>query len=237
MDVARIIQSVRRTFRNHGAWPAVCDVVIRAANKCMYYRNIHFFVVERVNPQTFELPSNFRFTRLQRDVLQTLAKQPECELRMDFVQRAIHKGDECYAIFDGDTLANYGWYSRKPTVLYPSDLTIHFAPQFVYMYKGFTLDRYRGLRLHAISKTRALSAYLERGLSGMLSCVESNNFNSLKSTYRMGAHDCGRIRVARIMGRYVIRADGQCKKYGLALHHSSANPVIASSLGKLTPLS
>src|SRR5260370_5536567 len=121
----------------------------------MYYRNMHFLGVESVNPQTFQLPSNFRFTRLQEDMVQTFAKQPECELRMDFVRRAIQRGDECYAIFDGDILANYGWYSRKPTVLYPSDLTIHFAPHYVYMYKRFTRDRYLGLRLHAISKTQA----------------------------------------------------------------------------------
>jgi hypothetical protein len=217
MDIPRIFRSVRITVQNHGAWPALYDAAIRAANKCMYYRDMHFLVVERVNPQTLQLPSNFHFTRLEKDMLQAFTSRPECELSVDFVRRALHKGDECYAVLDGDTLANYGWYSRKPTALYPTDLTIHFAPQYVYMYKGFTLDRYRGLRLHAISKTHALSEYLERGITGMLNCVESNNFNSLKSSYRMGARDCGRIRVAKILGKYVIRAESKCSQYGLVL--------------------
>jgi hypothetical protein len=33
------------------------------------------------------------------------------------------------------------------------------------MYKGFTLKRYRGQRLHAIGMTRALEHYLSRGFA------------------------------------------------------------------------
>lgn len=86
----------------------------------------------------------------------------------------------------------------------------------------FTLDRYRGLRFHAISKTRALTEFLSRGFRGMVFYVESNNFNSIKSACRMGARDCGRIRVVRLMGRYVVRVQSGCRQYGLTLNPNPA---------------
>jgi len=101
------------------------------------------------------------------------------------------------------------------------DLFFHFDPQLVYMYKGFTLAPYRGLRLYPISQTRTLAEFKMRGLKGMVFYVESNNFNSLKSGYRIGARDCGRIQVIRVMGRYVVRAGPRCLQYGFTFTRNS----------------
>jgi hypothetical protein len=32
-------------------------------------------------------------------------------------EKALAKGDECYAIWDHDILASYGWYSGAPTFI------------------------------------------------------------------------------------------------------------------------
>jgi hypothetical protein len=137
-----------------------------------------------------------------------------------FLDGALAKGDACYGILDGANLAAYGWYATTPTAIDPPDLRLHFNPEYVYMYKGFTHTRYRGQRLHAVGMTKALGAYLARGYKGMVSYVEANNFASLKSVYRMGYTDFGRITLARLAGRYLARSSQGCAPYGFRVEPS-----------------
>jgi hypothetical protein len=51
----------------------------------------------------------------------------------------------------------------------------------------------------------------------MTYCVETNNFDSLKSCYRMGYVPCGNIRFVKVAGRYIIRADAACLSHNLDL--------------------
>jgi hypothetical protein len=168
-----------------------------------------------------DLPPGFRFARLDEQALLEFTKQPQYELGVEFVRDALTRGDECFGVLDGDRLASYGWYSRRPTLMDNRDLFFHFDPRFVYMYKGFTVDPYRGLRLYPVSQTRTLAEFMMRGLKGMVFYVESNNFNSLKSACRIGARDCGRIQVMRVMGRYVVRVGPRCLQYGLTFTSNS----------------
>lgn len=85
------------------------------------------------------------------------------------------------------------------------------------MYKGYTHHNYRGQRLHAIGMTRALAEYLKRGFEGLVSYVEATNYSSLKSVYRMGYRDFGKIYVFRIFGKYLIHSSKGCKKYGFGI--------------------
>ncbi len=122
------------------------------------------------------------------------------------------KGDYCYAILDGEKLASYGWYSTKPTSINP-ELVLYFNDQWVYMYKGYTHPGYRGQRLHAIGMAKALEAFTKKGFKGLISYVETNNFASLKSVYRMGYRNFGKVRILKIFGRYFIKSDEGCSAY------------------------
>ncbi len=217
MDLSTALGFVQRTARNHGTGPAAHDFAIRSVNKCLYYQIMQCLVIDAVDHRCLTLPPNLRFAKLTQNELLSFSKLPENELTTKFLSEAFAKNDECYAILEGDTLASYGWYSRNPTVTNSEDLVLHFDPQYVYMYKGFTLKRYRGQRLHAIGMTRALEHYLSRGLNGLVSYVESNNFDSLKSCYRMGYRNCGRIRVMRLAGKYRVSAQPDCAPYGLTI--------------------
>jgi hypothetical protein len=220
MNIQSILNSIRRTARFHGKFLAFQDVTQRGINRLVYYKTLQCVVTEKANWDYLALPPNLRFSRLgYRDLLEA-AKTAECQLSREFVESALAKGDECYGIFDGTALASYGWYSRKPTLMENNELRLHFDSRYVYMYKGLTLDRYRGQRLHAIGKTRALTEYQARGLKGMLSYIESNNFNSLKSSYRMGACNCGQFHIVRIAGNYLIRTQRECGQYKLVLHRN-----------------
>jgi hypothetical protein len=54
-----------------------------------------------------------------------------------------------------------------------------------FMYKGFTRPEYRGQRLHAVAMANALMECAKEGRRGLVCFVEANNFNALKSCYRM----------------------------------------------------
>ncbi len=122
---------------------------------------------------------------LDPDTLRRMSADAKYELPPDFLDEALGKGDECYAILQGDELAAYGWYAHTPTQI-DGDLCVHFDDAYVYMYKGLTLNAHRGRRLHAIGKTRAVAAYRARGYKGLVSYVDGDNLSSLKSNYRMG---------------------------------------------------
>ena len=134
------------------------------------------------------------------------------EMSFEFVEQAVKRGDECFGIFDGPRLVSLGWYSNQPTQL-SDTLTLHFDRSWMYMYKGYTLHAYRGKRLHGVGMTNACFAYTRRGSRGLISYVRSTNFQSLRSTERMGYRIFGDIYIAEAIGRPLIWASPGCAAY------------------------
>jgi hypothetical protein len=133
-------------------------------------------------------------------------------MSVDFIDRALGRGDECFGIFDGQQLVSFGWYSNQPTQI-SDTLTLCFDRAWMYMYKGYTLRSHRGRRLHGIGMSLALHAYTQRGARGLISYVRSTNFQSLRSTERMGYEIFGEIYIAEPIGRALIWATPGCADY------------------------
>jgi hypothetical protein len=119
---------------------------------------------------------------------------------------------------------------------------LHFDENRIYMYKGFTPEKYRGQRLHAIAMARALVAYRAKGYKGFVSYVEWNNFSSLKSCYRMGYSDFGNIYLVKLFGKYRTYAGAGCARYRFRLDQSAvpapaqdSRPVELSAQADRTP--
>jgi hypothetical protein len=159
---------------------------------------------------------------LSADTLRMMSADPRYDLTPDFLDEALAKGDECFGIVDGDELAAYGWYAHTPTKL-ADDLRLHFDDRYVYMYKGFTLESHRGRRLHAIGMTGALAAYRARGYKGLVSYVEADNLNSLKSTHRMSYIDFGRVLLWRVGKRHLILRTPGCATFGFRVESIRTN--------------
>ena len=123
------------------------------------------------------------------------------------------RGDQCYAIVDGNTLASYGWYTHGPALI-DEGLRLSFDPRYVYMYKGFTLPRYRGQRLHAVGMTLALSRSIQTGFAGLVSYVDAGNLRSLRSCARMGYEHFGNVYVVALGTRYLIHGDVGAERRG-----------------------
>ena len=208
---------VRVTAERHGLLGALYDLALKAVNSLVRVKILRGVWIERVDPAFVRCPEPYTSMFLTEETLRRFARDPESNMSESFLEEALSKGDACYAILDGATLAAYGWYSTKPSRIDPPDLILKFSPDYVYMYMGFTHPRYRGQRLHAIGMTLALRHYLARGFKGLVSYVESNNFDSLKSTVRMGYAVFGSIYALTAFGRTFTHLSRGCDRFGFSM--------------------
>ena len=212
------IDDVRWDVRNGGVSGASFDVAYRALNKVTHFMAL---TILSVTPETVDKsflsgrpghPHRF----LEGSELEAFAQDPANELSPEFVSQALARGDRCYAIFDRDRLVSYGWYSRLETAV-TVGLNLYFGPEWVYMYKGFTHPDYRGQRLYAIAMANALMECAKEGRRGLVCFIEANNFNALKSCYRMGYVKVDTMVALKIMGRYLVQGGRGCVPFGLGL--------------------
>jgi hypothetical protein len=208
-----VIARFRRNHSAFGLWNTLRAFGIRAMQRVIRVKVLRAMYVTAVAPTLAEVPADLRAGFLDRDTLRQLSAHAKYDLSPGFLDTALSKGDECYAIMDGVRLAAYGWYARTPTNI-SDNLAVHFDDAYVYMYKGLTLDAYRGRRLHAIGKAGALAVYRARGYKGLVSYVESDNLSSLRSNHRMGCVDIGWIWTVRIFGKDLTFRTPGCEAFG-----------------------
>jgi hypothetical protein len=180
-------------------------------------RGLH---VEHPDPTFLRCAAGLTAGFLSASELRGYARLPGTDISERFLDEALARGDECYAIRDGEALAAYGWYSFGRTPVGMRGLVLAFSPGHVYMYKGFTAARYRGRRLHAIGMTRALHHYVGRGYKGIVSYVEAANLESLRSCQRMGYRRFGSIYVLRIFGRTHALSSPGCARFAFRLERA-----------------
>jgi hypothetical protein len=208
---------VKGNIAQYGLARALADVALRSVNRVVLARILKAILIETVDPAFLECAARYEGGFFEESVLREFAADARNELPHAFLDDALAKGDECYGFRASGVLAAYGWYSHKATAIDLPGLELRFGPEYVYMYKGFTASAHRGQRLHAVGMTRALQAYLARGYRGIVSYVEWNNFGSLRSCYRMGYRDFGRVAIAGAGGHYALHHDAGCRKLGFEL--------------------
>jgi hypothetical protein len=215
VDLGGIVTRTRENAQRHG-WPAALhDVQCRALNKVMRFEILKGMVVtlaDVADPSLFDAPG-FHGSFVEPAALERFARAGTHELDLAFLNEAAERGDRCYALFEGDALASYGWYARQPTAI-DEHFTLHFDPAYTYMFKGYTLPEHRGKRLHAVGMCRALRALTEEGQRGLVSYVASNNFASLRSIARMGYRIFGEVYLISAAGQRFAHASAGCRPYG-----------------------
>jgi hypothetical protein len=216
MNLVRIKERFLNNVKTHGLSDTIYDAAYRGVNRFTLLMVLKCVTIDAVDPGFLRNNNGYTCEFLDPEKLIDLSKNQEYQLKGDFLSEAINKGDECFAIMDGDSLASYGWYSNRPTRV-NDELELHFNEQYIYMYNGFTHPNYRGKRLHAIGMTMALDHYLSRGYKGIVSWVEANNFNSLRSCYRMGYRGFGEIYVIKLFRKRLILYSKGCGDYGFKL--------------------
>jgi hypothetical protein len=219
MNPKKIARRVYDNARTFGVRPAAFDFAYLGAKRVFDIQILKGMtaVMADADPKMLSAaPFQARFAKPEE--LERARRQDgwEEELNPSFLEPAFAKGDECFAIFDGDKLASVGWYARTPTAISTSQ-RLHFDPSWAYMYKGYTIPAYRGKRLHGIGMSLALQSFSERGARGLISYVEFNNLQSLRSVERTGYRLFGDIYLANIGGRERSYATPGCRAYGFYL--------------------
>jgi hypothetical protein len=207
----------KQKFKQHGWRRTSHLLMIKAIKLFGLFKLLRGMLLLKVNPSYLECPSDYTCRFLSKAQLRYYAQDPENHIETDFLNEALDKGDRCYAILDGNKLAAYSWYSHQQTRIDPADLLIDFNPRYVYMYKGLTKPEYRGQRLYLIGMNRALQWYQQRGSQGMISYVESTNFESLKACMHLGCQIFGTIYLLRFLGRYLLLATPACRRFDFRL--------------------
>jgi hypothetical protein len=205
------LETLRLKSRRHGTAATAYEAAVKALGSVADFKILRGVFVGQPDPAFLECP--YQPMLLDDAALRRFARDPANELSPEFIDEATARGDQCYAICDGDRLAAYGWYAFGATPIGLPGVLLHYSPGNVYMYKGFTHTDYRGQRLHAIGMTRALQHYLSSGYKGIVSYVESINFDSLKSCFRMGYSVFGTVYVVKVFGRYLSFSSPGCQTY------------------------
>jgi len=222
MNLNGIASRIRQDIQHGGIVRTAYEVLIEGINLCVDFRIAKAMKLDVVNPDLLESQDPLQWQFLDERRLFELAKDPENILSESFLESALEKGDECYGALDGDALAAYGWYSNKPTN--DDGLTVHFTPDYIYMYKGVTKRNYRGKRLHGIGMNRALREYLGRGFKGIVSHVASHNYSSIRSACRLGYRDIGYVITLKIGSHVLAHATRGCRECGFYLAAPATPP-------------
>jgi ribosomal protein S18 acetylase RimI-like enzyme len=212
-------QLYRDSIQQHGVGATLFYGAYRAANKVTKVALLNGLVLtlESISGIFLEDPRRKQVRELSPEQMRKyVGKAESSTLAEEGIELAKARKDRCFAMFDGDVLTSYGWYSTKPTELIElgHGIVLHFDSSYAYMYNGFTHPKYRGQRLHAIGMAAACAQFAKEGQKGLVSYVEASNFASLKSCFRMGYESFGHVAVLKVGGRYLSQETPGCKKFG-----------------------
>lgn len=227
--MVRLVQRIRATAQRHGLANTLYAHALKAVEALFALKILRGVHVARPDPSFLKCAQPYTPGFLSPGDLREQADNPETELSGRFLDEALARGDQCYAIRENEILAAYGWYSFGRTPIGLPNLVLNFSADYVYMYKGFTDSRHRGQRLHAIGMTRALEHYLAEGYKGLVSYVEASNLDSLKSCFRMGYRVFGSIYILRVFGRYYAVSSPGCMRFAFRLDRPASRPALSAA--------
>jgi hypothetical protein len=135
---------------------------------------------------------NFRF--LTADEVARYAADPGYFMDPRHAERVRQGRDLCFAALDGDRLAAFGCYMLGANEAeFAAGAAMSYPPDVAYMAYGFTHPDYRGARLHSYIMAMPLQELSKRGINSFVSLVGWTNVASLKSCWRLGWIDVGRM--------------------------------------------
>ncbi|HEV7279031.1 MAG TPA: hypothetical protein VGN57_02360 [Pirellulaceae bacterium] len=137
---------------------------------------------------------DYTFRFLTADEVALYSQDPAYELSPAMTDRARAGRDLCFAALSGDKLAAFGWYALESIEPEHADgVALSYPPDVAFMYFGFTHPDFRGARLHGQTMALALQELSKRGVTKLVSMVGWTNDASLKSCWRLGYQDLGRM--------------------------------------------
>jgi hypothetical protein len=229
------LEKLREDVRRYGLGSAIGHGAYALAARAVGFKALRGMTlrVEDIDPKYLGETAPFS---CHRATAAEFAKLPgAAELATsEFYEGAAQRGDWCYYLRDGETIASNGWYSTGVVPLF-DDTFVSFSPNFVYMYKGFTLPEHRGHQLHAYGMAHAAAGAVAEGYQGLISCVEIHNAGSLRSVARLGYRSFGTCYRTHVLGKTLTFSSRGCEPYGFRLVVPDAPRLEAKGRAHLSP--
>jgi hypothetical protein len=207
----------REILRRYGAANWLRNAGYSALRKGFDYHALRGMTLELpdVDPQFLESPDGLQCSKA---TAREFAELPGAGTLPEdaFPPEAEERGDWCFYVADGDTIASYGWYATVPITTHRG-YSIAFSDDWVYMYNGFTIREYRGRKLHAYGMAHALRDAVNLGYKGLISWVDAVNFASLRSVDRLGYRIFGSVKSVRLLGLNRAWSSAGCRPYEFRL--------------------
>ncbi len=214
-------------YHRHGSYETMMFLLFKFLQRVFNLdrQEVVLLELDNLSDENIALPPGYAGEFIDYETLRRQsANDPELEMNEEFLTEAIEKQDRCYTISTDGRIVSYGWYSQKPTRM--NDFYFHFDSQYIYMYNGFTIPKFRSKRLHAVGMASAMRSPQLKNAKAMVSCVERQNLASLKSVYRMGYRRTGSVYMLSIFGHYFNYSTPGCRLTGAgARHQSRARPM------------
>lgn len=212
------IDLFKKTSKYHGLLSALHSVSISLINKFFELRILRCAVLIDLDFVSSELDSRLHLSILNTEQIKKYMEKGFNDLSPLFIQTAIKKQDTCIAVFDdAENIVGYSWFSAIDTMSDIGHLNFSFDTSLVYTFKVYTSELYRGKRLHAHQMRLALDYFKNQGKKGIACYIYSDNFDSLKSSFRMGFKPAGFILIVKFFDRYWNFSSPACKKYSIKL--------------------
>ena len=142
---------------------------------------------------------------LDRAELRRYAAEPRYEISGAFLNGIAARDDLCFGAFVRGELAAYRFFALRPTAI-DAHLEFRFPARWIYAYKAFTLQAWRGKRLHrelfvgSLPEVRRWLAGLQEPL-GFVTLVMADNPASAAALSRLGFRPFDSFAVVRLRAR------------------------------------
>jgi hypothetical protein len=189
------LEYIRSYISWHGHFKTAFRFLYRFTNKIFALRIFHCLTIDsdKVHRKQIAVHNQFKFTLFEHTFLEKICEIDEYRLPLEILNNARINNDICTGFVSDGNLAAYNWFTKEKVDLLGGKLKVKFSNEYIYAHKGFTHPKYRGNRLHGAGLIETLKLLSRNNCKGIVGIVEANNFDSLKSAYRMGFEEFGKI--------------------------------------------
>ncbi len=181
----RKLEHLRYSYRHGGVGGVLFSLIYKLVNRVVRLRVFRAAITQPpALPADLGRLDGYSHGLFSAAELLPFVDDPENELTRKFLAYAIAQGDTCYAIIDGDILANYCWNSGKSTLV-DHDLCMDFRAGYIHRYRGFTRPSHRGRRLSSYNHAESLQLFAASGAQGFAGYVDADNYVSYRVLQRV----------------------------------------------------
>jgi len=200
---------------------ALWSRVAGALRPWMLIARVRIRAVEPEMLRQFPTAPGIEIREATEDELSRAAAAMPAALSSSFVIAARARGDVCAAAFDGPAMLSFSWFSFSEAPG-PDGTIVEFSNPYRYIYKSYTRDEYRGMRLQQPVLFALDAEHLTKGYTHTIGYVETHNYASINAGVAAGAQWVGYAGYLRCFGRILaFRSPGArrhsfCFRSGLA---------------------